>query len=119
VPPFLQTIEDPRAAQGGSLKGCPVCGGVFHFLRFLVGKSQPSDVFFQVSVTSFPTAQSSRILSDGRWLLTGLRKTLAGIKDLYSIYLYVQYLYNVLSYLDAACLGKSLQNHDAQIVIVQ
>ena len=27
VPPFLQTIQDPRAAQGGSLKGCPVCGG--------------------------------------------------------------------------------------------
>jgi ATP-dependent RNA helicase DDX41 len=27
VPPFLQSIEDPRAAQGGSLKGCPVCGG--------------------------------------------------------------------------------------------
>ena len=34
VPPFLQTIEDPRAAQGGSLKGCPVCGGnvSFYFL---------------------------------------------------------------------------------------
>ncbi len=32
VPPFLQTIEDPRAARGGSLKGCPVCGGRFHFL---------------------------------------------------------------------------------------
>ncbi|KAH9998988.1 P-loop containing nucleoside triphosphate hydrolase protein [Russula vinacea] len=30
VPPFLQTIEDPRAAQGGSLKGCPVCGGLGH-----------------------------------------------------------------------------------------
>jgi ATP-dependent RNA helicase DDX41 len=27
VPPFLQTIDDPRAVQGGSLKGCPVCGG--------------------------------------------------------------------------------------------
>ena len=27
VPPFLQSIEDPRAAQGGSVKGCPVCGG--------------------------------------------------------------------------------------------
>ncbi|PIL23700.1 transporter [Ganoderma sinense ZZ0214-1] len=23
VPPFLQSIEDPRAAQGGTLKGCP------------------------------------------------------------------------------------------------
>ncbi|KAI0003293.1 P-loop containing nucleoside triphosphate hydrolase protein [Russula compacta] len=30
VPPFLQTVEDPRAAQGGSLKGCPVCGGLGH-----------------------------------------------------------------------------------------
>lgn len=28
VPPFLMSVEDPRAAQGGSLKGCPVCGGV-------------------------------------------------------------------------------------------
>ncbi|KAG2747484.1 P-loop containing nucleoside triphosphate hydrolase protein [Suillus brevipes Sb2] len=30
VPPFLRTIDDPRAAQGGSLKGCPVCGGLGH-----------------------------------------------------------------------------------------
>ncbi|KAF9258099.1 P-loop containing nucleoside triphosphate hydrolase protein [Marasmius fiardii PR-910] len=30
VPPFLATIEDPRAAQGGVLKGCPVCGGLGH-----------------------------------------------------------------------------------------
>ncbi|OAX43782.1 DEAD-domain-containing protein [Rhizopogon vinicolor AM-OR11-026] len=30
VPPFLRTIEDPHAAQGGSLKGCPVCGGLGH-----------------------------------------------------------------------------------------
>jgi len=30
VPPFLMTIEDPRAAQGGgALTGCPVCGGTF------------------------------------------------------------------------------------------
>jgi ATP-dependent RNA helicase DDX41 len=28
VPPFLQTIEDPQAKHGGSLKGCPVCGGM-------------------------------------------------------------------------------------------
>ncbi|OSD02753.1 P-loop containing nucleoside triphosphate hydrolase protein [Trametes coccinea BRFM310] len=32
VPPFLQSIEDPRAAQGGTLKGCPVCGGLGHGL---------------------------------------------------------------------------------------
>ncbi|KAF9456502.1 P-loop containing nucleoside triphosphate hydrolase protein [Collybia nuda] len=30
VPPFLSTIDDPRAAQGGSLKGCSVCGGLGH-----------------------------------------------------------------------------------------
>ncbi|KAI0747791.1 P-loop containing nucleoside triphosphate hydrolase protein [Daedaleopsis nitida] len=30
VPPFLQSIEDPRAAQGGALTGCPVCGGLGH-----------------------------------------------------------------------------------------
>lgn len=32
VPPFLLSIEDPRAAQGGSLKGCPVCGGTLFVL---------------------------------------------------------------------------------------
>ncbi|CAA7270159.1 unnamed protein product [Cyclocybe aegerita] len=30
VPPFLSTIDDPRAAQGNSLTGCPVCGGLGH-----------------------------------------------------------------------------------------
>ncbi|KXN90443.1 DEAD-box ATP-dependent RNA helicase 35 [Leucoagaricus sp. SymC.cos] len=30
VPPFLVSIDDPRAAQGGSSKGCPVCGGLGH-----------------------------------------------------------------------------------------
>ncbi|KAF9001989.1 P-loop containing nucleoside triphosphate hydrolase protein [Cyathus striatus] len=30
VPPFLATIDDPRAVQGGELKGCPVCGGLGH-----------------------------------------------------------------------------------------
>ncbi|KAG6878752.1 DEAD-box ATP-dependent RNA helicase 35 [Termitomyces sp. T159_Od127] len=30
VPPFLATIDDPRAAQGGTLKGCSVCGGLGH-----------------------------------------------------------------------------------------
>jgi ATP-dependent RNA helicase DDX41 len=30
VPPFLSTIDDPRAIQGGSLTGCPVCGGLGH-----------------------------------------------------------------------------------------
>ncbi|EJU05632.1 P-loop containing nucleoside triphosphate hydrolase protein [Dacryopinax primogenitus] len=30
IPPFLQSVEDPRAAQGGNLRGCPVCGGLGH-----------------------------------------------------------------------------------------
>ncbi|KAG8850158.1 DEAD-box ATP-dependent RNA helicase 35, partial [Serendipita sp. 405] len=30
VPAFLQSVEDPRVAQGGTLKGCPVCGGLGH-----------------------------------------------------------------------------------------
>ncbi|KAF8222930.1 putative DEAD-box ATP-dependent RNA helicase 35 [Tricholoma matsutake] len=30
VPPFLSTIDDPRASHGGSLKGCGVCGGLGH-----------------------------------------------------------------------------------------
>jgi len=30
IPPFLQSLEDPRAAQGGNMKGCPVCGGLGH-----------------------------------------------------------------------------------------
>ncbi|KAF9532415.1 DEAD-box protein abstrakt [Crepidotus variabilis] len=31
VPPFLASIDDPRAAHGGgSLTGCPVCGGLGH-----------------------------------------------------------------------------------------
>jgi len=30
VPPFLTTIDDPRAAHGGTLKGCSVCGGLGH-----------------------------------------------------------------------------------------
>ncbi|EJD44074.1 P-loop containing nucleoside triphosphate hydrolase protein [Auricularia subglabra TFB-10046 SS5] len=31
VPPFLLSIDDPRAnATGGALKGCPVCGGLGH-----------------------------------------------------------------------------------------
>ncbi|KAF8522148.1 DEAD-domain-containing protein [Hysterangium stoloniferum] len=30
VPPFLQSIEDPRATKGGTIQGCPVCGGLGH-----------------------------------------------------------------------------------------
>ena len=28
MPPFLASVDDPRVAQGGFLKGCPVCGGI-------------------------------------------------------------------------------------------
>lgn len=36
VPPFLLSIDDPRAAQGASLKGCPVCGGMFEvFIQYV------------------------------------------------------------------------------------
>jgi ATP-dependent RNA helicase DDX41 len=38
VPPFLQSIEDPRIAQGGMMKGCPVCGGASHFQVMLFGR---------------------------------------------------------------------------------
>ncbi|KAF6742351.1 DEAD-box protein abstrakt [Ephemerocybe angulata] len=30
VPPFLASVEDPRLAQGRSVTGCPVCGGLGH-----------------------------------------------------------------------------------------
>lgn len=32
VPPFLSTIDDPRAIQGGSFTSCPVCGGKFYLV---------------------------------------------------------------------------------------
>jgi len=34
VPPFLASIDDPRVAQGGFLKGCPVCGGIESTFEF-------------------------------------------------------------------------------------
>lgn len=40
VPPFLVSIEDPRAARGASFAGCPCCGGKalarFSFLLGLI-----------------------------------------------------------------------------------
>jgi len=30
VPPFLESVEDPRASKGGRMQGCPVCGGLGH-----------------------------------------------------------------------------------------
>ncbi|WVR09449.1 hypothetical protein IAU60_006516 [Kwoniella sp. DSM 27419] len=32
IPEFLLSIDDPRAAHGGALKGCPICGGLGHGL---------------------------------------------------------------------------------------
>ncbi|KAK4688501.1 ATP-dependent RNA helicase DDX41, partial [Tremellales sp. Uapishka_1] len=32
IPEFLLSIDDPRAAAGGALKGCPICGGLGHGL---------------------------------------------------------------------------------------
>jgi ATP-dependent RNA helicase DDX41 len=32
IPEFLLSIDDPRAKSGGSLKGCPICGGLGHGL---------------------------------------------------------------------------------------
>ncbi|WWD19214.1 hypothetical protein CI109_103672 [Kwoniella shandongensis] len=33
IPEFLLSIDDPRAAQGGALKGCPICGGLGHGIQ--------------------------------------------------------------------------------------
>ncbi|WVQ79777.1 hypothetical protein IAT38_001877 [Cryptococcus sp. DSM 104549] len=33
IPEFLLSIDDPRAAHGGALKGCPICGGLGHGIQ--------------------------------------------------------------------------------------
>ncbi len=33
IPPFLAAIEDPRAAMGSALSGCPICGGLGHSIK--------------------------------------------------------------------------------------
>jgi Helicase conserved C-terminal domain len=92
VPPFLQTIEDPRAAQGGSLKGCPVCGGTVFFL-ILGGRKKKTYAFLpQVLGMAFPTVQSSRILSGDRWLPTALRKIQADIERPFPRSLYALFM---------------------------
>jgi ATP-dependent RNA helicase DDX41 len=30
IPEFLLSIEDARAAIGGPIRGCPICGGLGH-----------------------------------------------------------------------------------------
>lgn len=42
VPLFLSTIDDPRAIQGGSFTGCPVCGGKFDLVfNFVISHDAP------------------------------------------------------------------------------
>lgn len=67
VPPFLQTIEDPRAAQGGSLKGCPVCGGEFHFLSSRSSNCKPLMPSFRSGARHFqlPKARGYPTTADG------------------------------------------------------
>lgn len=56
VPPFLLSIEDPRAAQGGgALKGCAVCGGLGHGIS-----NCP-----KLEETQRRTMQSHRMTADG------------------------------------------------------
>ena len=68
VPPFLQSIEDPRAAQGGSLKGCPVCGGMHDsiFSNTFIGVES----FRQVSVMVSRIVPSWRTHRGDKWHLT-------------------------------------------------
>jgi hypothetical protein len=65
VPPFLSTIDDPRAAHGGSLKGCGVCGGI-DVLHALCSNTHN---YYQVSDMEFRTARSWRTLNEGNWPL--------------------------------------------------
>lgn len=61
VPPFLQSIEDPRSVKGGMLQGCPVCGGehyVFHLPSCLMVP--------KVLVTESLTVRNWRIRRDAR-----------------------------------------------------
>lgn len=64
VPPFLLSIDDPRAAQGASLTGCPVCGG-----KYILYTAMASTILIciQVSVTEFRTAPSSKMPNGGKW----------------------------------------------------
>lgn len=73
VPPFLQSIEDPRAAQGGSLKGCPVCGGT----RFTCRADQPvhTNSHSQALATASLIVPNSKIHSADKWLLCGPLRT--------------------------------------------
>lgn len=64
VPPFLLSIDDPRAAQGASLTGCPVCGG-----KYILYTAMSNIIFIstQVSVTESRTVRSSKMPNGGKW----------------------------------------------------
>ena len=68
VPPFLQSIEDPRAAQGGSLKGCPVCGGMYNVISSNMLISAES--FQKVLVMVSRIVPSWRTHRGDKWHLT-------------------------------------------------
>lgn len=57
------SIEDPRVAQGGALKGCPICGGTLLLI------SRELWLTVQVLATASPTAPSSRRISGVRLLV--------------------------------------------------
>lgn len=58
------SIEDPRAAQGGSLKGCPVCGGKYYRRCHCEHQSSRN---LQVLGTGSRIVRSWRIPSVGKW----------------------------------------------------
>lgn len=68
VPPFLSTIEDPRAVQGGALTGCPVCGGTITTFNLY---SVVFHVSWKVLVMGSQIVPSWKIVSGGKWHLTG------------------------------------------------
>jgi hypothetical protein len=71
VPPFLSTIEDPRAVQGGAVTGCPFCGGTC--ILFLNSPIHPY-IFLQDLDTVFPIVRNWRILNGEKWHLIGPTK---------------------------------------------
>ncbi|KAG6820779.1 hypothetical protein H0H93_011544 [Arthromyces matolae] len=65
VPPFLSTIDDPRAAHGGTLKGCTVCGGKYIYIKISVTYCS------QVLAMVFQIAPNWKKRDGEKWHLTG------------------------------------------------
>lgn len=80
VPPFLTSIEDPRAAQGGSLKGCPVCGGTL-LIPVAFCRRRSFTRLLQVLDMGFPIAQNSRMPLGEQWRPCVLRKMVEAVID--------------------------------------